>query len=76
MLIIGDSFEQMTEPFISLGVHEVDSLILRKCDDSFSLRNYIIENGYDTVIVCYSQSMLGAHDNSASANYKMFVFDN
>lgn len=76
LLIIGDSFEQITEPFISLGVHEVDSLILRKCDDSFSLRNYIIENGYDTVIVCYSQSMLGAHDNSASANYKMFAFDN
>jgi hypothetical protein len=76
VLILGDSYEQVTEPFISLGVHEVDSLILRDCSDSFSLRDYILENGYDTVIICYAQFMLGAHDNPSSANYKMYSFEN
>ena len=52
LLIVGDSYEQVTEPFIALSVSEVDSLILRNYDDSFSLRNYILENGYDTVIIC------------------------
>ena len=75
VLILGDSFDQVTEPFISLGVHEIDSLILRKYDDSFSLRNFILENGYDTVIVSYVQFMVGAHDNPSSANYRMFTFE-
>ena len=75
MLVLGDSYEQVTQPFLSLGVHEVDSLILRNYDDSFDLRNYIVENGYDTVIVCYAQFMIGAHDNPNSANYRMFSFE-
>lgn len=74
VLLLGDSYAQVTEPFLSLGVHEIDSLILRNQDSSFDLRNYILENGYDTVIVCYAQFMLGAHDNEASANYRMFSF--
>lgn len=75
VLILGDSYDQVTQPFLSLGVHEVDSLILRQYDDSFDLRNYIIENGYDTVLICYAQFMVGAHDNSGSANYRMFDFE-
>lgn len=75
LLIVGDSYEQVTEPFIALSVSEVDSLILRNYDDSFSLRNYILENGYDTVIICYAQFMIGAHDNTSSANYRMFTFE-
>lgn len=75
VLIIGDSYEHVIQPFISLGVHEVDSLILRDCGDDFSLRNYILENGYDTVIIAYAQFMVGAHDDVTSANYKMFTFD-
>lgn len=75
LLILGDSFESVTEPFISLGIHEVDSLVLRNYDESFDLRDYILENGYDTVIVCYAQFMLGAHDVPSSANYRMFSFE-
>lgn len=75
VLILGDSYDQVTEPFIALGVREVDSLILRNYDDSFSLRNYILDNGYDTVIICYAQFMIGAHDNINSANYRMFTFE-
>ncbi len=75
VLILGDSYDQITVPFISLGVHEVDSLVLRACDDSFDLRNYILENGYDTVLICYAQFMLGAHDDPNSSNYRMFTFE-
>ena len=75
VLILGDSYDQVTQPFLSLVVHQVDSLILRDYDDSFSLRSYIIENGYDTVIVAYAQFMVGAHDNKSSANYRMFSFE-
>lgn len=76
VLILGDSYEQVTEPFISLGVHKVDALILRNCDSSsFHLRDYILENEYDTVIICYAQFMVGAHDKTSSANYRMFMFE-
>lgn len=75
VLVLGDSYEQVTEPFISLGVHEVDSLILRNYDSSFNLRNYILENGYDTVIIAYAQFMVGVHDDESSANYRMFTFE-
>ncbi len=76
VLILGDSFDHVTQPFLSLGVHQVDSMILLSYDDSFSLKDYIIENGYDTVIVAYAQFMVGAHDNKSSANYRMFTFEN
>ena len=75
ILILGDSYDHVTQPFLSLGVHEVDSLILRGYDDSFSLRNFIIENAYDTVIIAYAQFMVGAHDDKSSANYRMFTFE-
>lgn len=75
ILILGDSYEQVTEPFISLGIHEVDVLVLRQCDSSFNLRKHILENGYDTVIICYAQFMVGAHDDKSSANYRMFTFE-
>ena len=75
VLLLGDSYAQATEPFLSLSVHEMDSLILRNCSEDFNLRDYIVENGYDTVIICYAQFMIGAHDNPESANYKMFSFN-
>lgn len=75
ILILGDSYEQVVEPFLSLGVHETDSLILRNYDNNFKLRDYILNNGYDTVIICYAQFMVGAHDNENNANYRMFTFE-
>lgn len=74
ILLLGDSFDQVTEPFISLGVHEIDSIILREQEEGFDLRNHILENGYDTVIICYAQTMIGAHEVKASSNYRMFSF--
>ena len=74
VLLLGDSFDQTTEPFLSLGVHEIDSIILRSRGKSFNLKKYIKKHHYDTVIVCYAQLMIGAHDDPDSANYKMYSF--
>lgn len=73
VLVLGDSFEHVVVPFLSLGVSEVDSLVLR--DYAGSLREYIDAGDYDTVLVCYAQFMIGAHDNPQSANYGMFSFE-
>lgn len=73
VLVLGDSYEHVVVPFLSLGVSEVDSLILRGYTGS--LREYIEAGDYDTVLICYAQFMIGAHDNPQSANYAMFAFD-
>lgn len=74
VLLLGDSYDVVTAPFLSLAVNEVDYLVLREYDKSFDLRQYIIDGGYDTVLVCYAQFMIGAHDDVDSANYRMFDF--
>ena len=75
ILFLCDSYDQVTEPFLALGVHEMDSVILRDCGDEFPLRDYILEQGYDTVLVAYTQFMIGAHDDETSSNYRMFTFE-
>ena len=75
LLILGDSFTAVTHCFLSLGIREVDSLILRDHDASFDLRNYILDNGYDAVLVAYAQFMVGGHDNPASSSCRMFTFE-
>lgn len=72
ILVLGDSFDQVTVPFLSLGVSEVQTLVLRNYEGS--LREYISEHDIDTVIIAYTSIMIGAHDNEASANYGMFDF--
>jgi hypothetical protein len=75
VLLVGDSYDNLTHAFLSLQVHEVDFICLRNIPEDFSLRDYILENGYDTVVVAYAQFMVGAHDDPTSANYCMFGFD-
>lgn len=72
-LVLGDSYEQVVVPFLALGVSELDALILRNYEGS--LIEYIEAGDYDTVLICYAQFMIGAHDDPQSANYKMFTFD-
>ncbi len=74
VLLLGDSYSQVVEPYLSLGVSEIDSLILRQHGDGFDLRTHIKNCGYDTIVICYAQFMIGAHDNPESANYRMFTF--
>ena len=75
LLILGDSYEAVTHCFLSLGIHEVDSLILRDHDESFDLRNTILDNGYTAVLIAYAQFMVGGHDDPASSSYRMFSFN-
>ena len=74
VLIIGDSYAHVIQPFLSLQVHEVDCIILRNYERNFNLRDFIISSKYDTVIIAYAQFMIGAHDDPESANYRMFMF--
>ncbi|MBR1692380.1 MAG: hypothetical protein IJ711_06340 [Lachnospiraceae bacterium] len=73
VLLLGDSYAQVTEPFLSLGVREVDALITR--DYEGSVRDYVDAGDYDTVIVAYAQFMIGAHDVEESANSSSFTFE-
>lgn len=75
LLLLCDSYACAMEPFFSLGVHETDFLVLRDMPNDFDLRQYILDNGYDTVIIAYAQFMIGAHDDPQSANYRMFTFE-
>lgn len=73
ILLLADSYSQVVVPFLSLGVSEVDTLVLRGYDGS--LREFIDAGDYDTVMILYAQFMIGAHDNASSANYSMFDFE-
>ena len=75
VLILGDSYDYVTQCFLSLGVREVDSMIRRDYPEDFDVRKLILENGYDTVLIAYAQIMVGGHDNPASSSYRMFMFD-
>jgi hypothetical protein len=72
VLVLGDSYDQVTIPFLTLGVSQVQSLVLRNYEGS--LREYIDTHEIDTVVIAYASFMIGAHDNEASANYAMFDF--
>ena len=73
VLLLGDSFEQTLDSFISLGVHELDVMMRRDHGRKYDLRGYILKHGYDTVIISYAQLMIGAHDDPKSTNGKMFI---
>lgn len=73
ILLLADSYSQVVVPFLSLGVSDVSTLVLRQFGGD--LKEYIAAGGYDTVVIAYAQFMIGAHDNPKSANYKMFSFN-
>lgn len=50
-------------------------IVRREHGIKFDLRNLILENGYDTVIIAYAQFMVGRHIDPASSGYRMFIFD-
>ena len=75
VLLIADSYDHVTECFLSLGVHEIDVIILRDAEDDFHLKEHILQNGYDTVVIAYAQHMIGAREDPASNNKQMFSFD-
>ena len=73
ILFLGDSYAHVVEPFLALGVREINVLALR--DFYGNLQEYIAAGGYDTIVICYAQFMIGAHDDPTSANYSMFAFE-
>ena len=75
-MFLTDSFGQVVEPFLALSVHDIDSIKLRDFNDYFSLRDYIIMQDYDTVIIGYSLLEIGGHDDPTDSNYRMYKLDN
>ncbi len=73
ILVLGDSYDAVTNCFLALGVSEVEGLVMRSYNGN--IREYIKNNNFSTVIVAYASFMIGAHDNKKSANYKMFSFE-
>ena len=61
--------------FREFGIHEVDAIIRRNYSKNFDLKSMILENGYDTVVIAYAQSMIGRHVDPSTSGYRMFIFD-
>lgn len=73
VLFVDDSYAQTTEPFLSLGIHDTDFVIIR--DTGESVRDILSSGDYDTVVIMYAQFMIGAHDDEHSSNREMFNFE-
>lgn len=69
ILLFGDSFSNSFIPFFLQGVSQIDAVLLR--DSSTTPCEYVQQDDYDAVVFLYAQFMIGAHDDPASANYKM-----
>ena len=76
ILFLGDSFDTITEPFLSLSVHKIDFIILRDYCAANIYEEKIKHQNFDTVIICYASFMIGAHDDPTSGNSRMFTFNN
>lgn len=78
ILLVGDSFSHNIAPFLSLGLTEVDIMDIRKYEPSpeHSLEKYLSErlDMYDAVIVCYSPTMIGVHEDIEDGNGLPFHF--
>ena len=75
ILLLCDSYDNVVAPFLALGVHRVEPIVLRDCEEDFDLKKYILENDFDTVVISYAEFMIGAHDDESNANFKMFTFE-
>lgn len=61
ILLIGDSFTDVVEPYLALGLRRLDCMDLRHF--AGSLRTYIEANGpYDACVVLYNPSVYGSEE--------------
>ncbi len=74
VLVLGDSYEASMLPFLTLGIENVTLIIPRELSDT-TVREIVEAGEYDTVIIAYAQFMIGAHDDTTGANYKMFTLE-
>lgn len=77
ILLLGDSYSQVTLPFLAMGVSDITMHVMRNFagDLQEDLQKYIEMNDFDTVIILYAETMIGAHDDVENSNYSMFQFD-
>lgn len=71
VMVIKDSFAQVVNPFLALGVKQLTAWDVRYNSDS--MKDYIAKNDIDTVIVMYSPGMLGV--NRSEGDSLMYRFE-
>lgn len=76
VMFFGDSFDAVTEPFLSLAVHSVEfhNLRIDTTAQTDVFDELIKGKDIDTVIVCYVPFMIGQHDLPSSDHRNMFSF--
>ena len=72
VLVLGDSYDTVTNAFLALGARSVEGIVLR--DYQGDIRQYILDHDFDTVVIAYTQFMIGAHNDEDSSNYRMYDF--
>lgn len=74
--ILGDSLTNAVAPFLSVEMEEVQVYNPRVIlSEGKSIIDELVNSGCDTVIILYSEAVLGGHENMESANAPMFLFD-
>ncbi len=74
--ILGDSLTNAVAPFLSVEMEEVQVYNPRVIlNEGKSIIDELVNSGCDTVIILYSEAVLGGHENMESANAPMFLFD-
>ena len=68
------SFERDFEDMNAAGENANPSILMTSYGQ-FYLKEHILQNGYDTVVIAYAQHMIGAREDPASNNKQMFSFD-
>lgn len=74
VLLLGDSYQQVGQPLLSLGISNMDLVSLRDTPVGFDLMEIVKIGEYDIVLIAYAQMDLGAHDQPGSINYNMYSF--
>ena len=75
ILYLCDSYSYAVLPFLSAGVGDITSVVMRDLSEGFDLLAIVREGDFDAIVIVYAAFMIGAHDNPSSINRNMFAFD-
>ena len=75
VVILGDSLTNAVAPFLSMDVNQVSIFNPREIVGyGENILDKILGTGCDTLVIMYSEGVLGAYDRSEKANWPMFFF--
>ena len=75
VVILGDSLANAVAPFLSLDVNQVSIFNPREIvNNGGNLMDSILSTECDTLVIMYSEGVLGAYDRGDTSNWPMFYF--